>query len=91
MPTRDILENVGDFPQDWPAGPIVPAIDTYYGVAPPLGAGTAVVPTPIGNQLNNSPAAASMPPVAPAGTQGGTPQNMGPGATIVPPTLFPPF
>ena len=90
MPPRDILELVGDFPQDWPAGPINPAPDSFYGQAPPDGAGTGVLPTPIGNQLNSSPAAASQPPLTPAGSQGGTPTT-GPGAIRVPMTLFPPF
>ena len=102
MPS-DLLSYIGDFPQDWPPGPINPNVDTYYGRAvsqygltgvagnePPLApfttAGTAVLPTPIGNQLNASPPAASMPPLIPSGPASGTPQNMGPGAVIVPPT-----
>ena len=100
MPTRDVLEFVGDFPQDWPPGPIVPAIDTFYGLAgtqtgwDPLTntttAGVGVKPTPIGDQQNHSPPAASQPPLTPAGPSGGTPTT-GPGAIKVPPTLFPPF
>jgi len=107
MPPRDVLEYPGDFPQDWPPGPITPAIDSFYGLAisaegktgnagnsPPLAplttAGTAVLPTPIGNQQNTSPPAASQPPLTPAGTQGGTPTT-GTGPIQVPPTLFPPF
>lgn len=86
----DLLETVGDFPQDWPPGPINPAPDNFYGIAPPDGAGTAVKPTPIGNQLNASPAAASQPPLTPAGTQGGIPTT-GAGPIKVPPTFYPPF
>ena len=55
-------------------------------LAPYTTAGTAVLPTPIGNQLNASPPASSPPPLVPSGSQGGTPQSMGPGAVIVPPT-----
>ena len=91
MPPIDVLNFPGDFPQDWPPGPIILPSENYYGIAPPDGAGTAVLPTPIGDQLNDSPPAASMPPLTPAGTQGGTPQNLGPGPTIVPPTWFAPF
>ena len=104
----DLLSYIGDFPQNWPPGPITPATDNFYGLAnpsqgltgtagnePPLAAlataGTNVRPTPIGNQLNSSPPAASMPPTTPAGTQSGTPQNLGPGAVKVPPTWFAPF
>ena len=87
---QDLLYYPGDFPQDWPPGPIVPAPDNFYGVAAPDGAGADVLPTPIGNQQNTSPAAASQPPLTPAGTQGGTPTT-GPGAIRVPMTLFPPF
>ena len=90
MAVVDLLSNPGDFPQDWPAGPIVPAIDTFYGQPAPKGAGTGVVPTPIGNQLNSSPPAESQPPLTPAGTQGGIPTT-GQGPIVVPPTLFPPF
>ena len=76
-------------PQDWPPGPIVPANDTYYGITGPKGAGTAVKPTPIGLQINLSPAAATQPPLNPAGTAGGVPTT-GAGTKVIPPTLFPP-
>jgi hypothetical protein len=91
MPPVDVLSFPGDFPQDWPPGPIILPSEDFYFLAPPNGAGLSVGPTPIGNQIKSSPAAASMPPVTPSGTLSGTPQNLGPGPTLVPPTWFAPF
>ncbi len=93
----DIFGWQGDAPQDWPSGPIVPALEGFTGDqtsviqngAHPITTTVDVgLATPIGSQENMSPPAASMPPVAPNGTQSGIPQNMGPGPVIVPPTFF---
>lgn len=96
----DLLTWGGDAPQTWPAGPIVPALEGFKGnqtstidngvnpITTTVNVGTA---TPIGNQQNTSPPAASAPPLTPNGTQSGTPQSFGPGPVIVPPTFFAPF
>ncbi len=96
----DIFGWQGDAPQDWPSGPVVPALEGFAGnqtatidngaspITTTVNVGTA---TPIGNQQNTSPPAASAPPLTPNGTESGTPQSFGPGPTIIPPTFFYPF
>ena len=98
----DLLPWGGDFPQDWPPGPIVPAYEGFAGdqtstivnsegenpITTTVNVGTA---TPIGDQQNVSPPASSAPPLTPNGTLSGVPQSMGPGPVIVPPTFFYPY
>lgn len=75
----DVLWWQGDWPQDWPPGPIIPAYEGY------LLAGT---PTPIGNQENVSPPSATPPPNNPSELPG-VPFPIGPiGPVIVPPTFI---
>lgn len=98
MPLGDIFYQIGWFPQDDPPGPIIPAVEPYEGevdsriyksvsgqIDITVDVGT---PTPIGDQMNQGPPAASPPPNNPSDLPG-YPQPIGPiGPVIIPPTFF---